>query len=587
MKIKPAALRTAFAMTAWSCAVCAAFAADVKGNASDSAFAPAVTDNSTLVLGVNFTKQQLFKIADNILGLVLKAPGADKQSIGEIQQKIEAFKRDPFAEAPQEAQDFLKECGLRDAWPRWGVLSMQGPLRISDSPDLGQMALAIAMDVDPARLITAIRKETSGDDDTVSFQKIPVAGEDAWRIVSSDSVIRDTMTAMNASLHMASLDGKLLLVATSSSALEKQIRLYREGKGRGDALCGFSAAEGELVHLNVSGVGDVLQEAMPPDAMSGTNEGFMEQVTPIVREIIFGLKTLSADIKVSKEGAFGPVVRLEAASETDAELIRTLMGAVLVIARTFASKAPDAPKEVVNALQGIHIGGLGNGIELRCDDALSILGGSLRPAVASAQLSAKTSAVAMNGRNIFVSITQANTEREAAGLTSVWPRTAVPDDADKDDIAGRAYQKSTDYFRDLLDMSNYGTDKWAPYVSGCDLDVFGKDLDLWCVAANVTDEMPDCIPVLISANFNPEMLPSKWDGSSDRKLPIGPAHGAAKSPWGDKAIVVVAKGGSVHVIKAKALSYKSLYGGQAFDLTDAEPPVVYLTPKGVRTTRSR
>ena len=60
MKIKSTARRAAFAMTAWSCAACAAFAADVKGNASDSAFVPAVTEDSTLVLGVNFTRQQLF-----------------------------------------------------------------------------------------------------------------------------------------------------------------------------------------------------------------------------------------------------------------------------------------------------------------------------------------------------------------------------------------------------------------------------------------------------------------------------------------------------------------------------------------------
>ena len=574
-------------MTAWSCAACAAFAADVKGNASDSAFAPAVTENSTLVLGVNFTRQQLFKIADDLLAQTVKTPGVDKQMIDEIQRKVEAFKRDPLAEAPQEARDLLEKCGLRDVWPRWGVLSVQGPLQLNDSPDLGQMALAIAIDVDLARVIAAVRKEIPEVDDTVSFRKISVAGENAWRIVSNDGDIRDSMKAMNASPHLASLDGKLLLVATSRSALEKQIRLYREGKGRSDASLGFSAADGEIMHLNVSGVGDAVRGTMPPDAMSGTDEGVMEQITSIVREIVFGLKTLSADIKMSKEGSLGLVMRLEAASENDAELIRTLMGAALVVARTFASKSPDTPKEVVDALKNIHIGGLKSGIELRCDNALSFFGGSLRPAVASAQLSAKTSAVAMNGRNIFVSITQANTEREAAGLASVWPRTTLPAGADKDDIAGRAYQKSTDYFRDLLDMSNYGTDKWAPYVSGCDLNVFGKDLDLWCVAANVTDEMPDCIPVLISANFNPELLPSKWDGSSNRKLTIDPAHGAAKSLWGDKAIVVIRKGGSTQVIKAKALSYKSLFGEEAFDLTNADPPVVYLTPNGIAAPAAR
>ena len=121
-------------MTAWSCAACAAFAADVKGNASDSVFAPAVTEDSTLVLGVNFTRQQLFKIADNLLAQTVKTPGVDKQMVDDIQRKIEAFKRDPLAEAPKEARDLLEKCGLRDVWPRWGVLSVQGPLQLNDSP---------------------------------------------------------------------------------------------------------------------------------------------------------------------------------------------------------------------------------------------------------------------------------------------------------------------------------------------------------------------------------------------------------------------------------------------------------------------
>ena len=419
MKIKSTARRAAFAMTAWSCAACAAFAADVKGNASDSAFAPAVTEDSTLVLGVNFTRQQLFKIADNLLAQTVKTPGVDKQMVDDIQRKIEAFKRDPLAEAPKEARDLLEKCGLRDVWPRWGVLSVQGPLQLNDSPDLGQMALAIAVDVDLARVITAVRKEIPEVNDTVSFRKISVAGENAWRILSKDGEIRDSMETMNASPHLASLDGKLLLVAASRSALEKQIRLYRKGKDRSDASLGFSAADGEIMHLNVSGVGDAVRGTMPPDAMSGTDEDVMEQIASIVKEIIFGLKTLSADIKMSKEGALGLVMRLEAASENDAELIRTLMGAALVVTRTLASKSPDTPKEAVDALKNIHIGGLNNGIELRCDNALSIFGGSLAPAVASAQLSAKTSSAAMNGRNIFVSITQVNTEREAAGLVSV------------------------------------------------------------------------------------------------------------------------------------------------------------------------
>jgi hypothetical protein len=127
---------------------------------------------------------------------------------------------------------------------------------------------------------------------------------------------------------------------------------------------------------------------------------------------------------------------------------------------------------------------------------------------------ASMSMMAMQGRNLFMGIVCANTDREAAGLPSLWPRTTALPDIGKDDVTGNAYLKSTVYFRDLFDMSNHGKADWNPYVS-CSMDVAGKDFDEWCVAANVTDEMPDYLPVLISANFNPELLPSKWDGTLD------------------------------------------------------------------------
>ena len=69
-------------------------------------------------------------------------------------------------------------------------------------------------------------------------------------------------------------------------------------------------------------------------------------------------------------------------------------------------------------------------------------------------------------------------------------------------------------------------------------------------------------------------------GGSEQ-LPIGPASGAAKSLFGDKAIVVVRKSGTVETFKKKYLTYDKLYKRQSFDLTNANPPLVYLTPAGV------
>ena len=137
---------------------------------------------------------------------------------------------------------------------------------------------------------------------------------------------------------------------------------------------------------------------------------------------------------------------------------------------------------------------------------LGILMGALFPAISSAMLSAQTSAVSMRGRNLFVGITQANTEREAAGLTSVWPKGATNKSDDSEDIAGMTFGTSTEYFKELFDIDGYGKDTWSPYVSGVDMNVLsgagvppfsGQQLDsknvMWVVAQGLTDEMEDAM----------------------------------------------------------------------------------------------
>ena len=89
---------------------------------------------------------------------------------------------------------------------------------------------------------------------------------------------------------------------------------------------------------------------------------------------------------------------------------------------------------------------------------LGILMGALFPAISSAMLSANTSAMSMRGRNLFVAITQANTEREGAGLQAVWPQdeTEGLDDDDKQLIGATT---TTDFFKYLFDFENKGTCK--------------------------------------------------------------------------------------------------------------------------------
>jgi len=214
---------------------------------------------------------------------------------------------------------------------------------------------------------------------------------------------------------------------------------------------------------------------------------------------------------------------------------------------------------------------------------LGILMGALFPAISSAMLSANTSAMSMKGRNLFVGITQANTEREAAGLTSVWPKSSEQVSDDTDDIAGQQFTDSAKYFEELFNIKKYGETDWAPYVSGIDIGVLsgsgvpaftggtslnGQNVG-WCVAKGITDEMEDIVPVLVTRNAQVDALPTaggSHDMSQDKtEVKIGKAGGGeSDTPFGNKAFIVIRKGGAAGVIKAKYNKLYLVYNRQSF-----------------------
>ncbi len=210
---------------------------------------------------------------------------------------------------------------------------------------------------------------------------------------------------------------------------------------------------------------------------------------------------------------------------------------------------------------------------------LGILMGALFPAITAAMLSANTSAMSMRGRNLFVGITQANTERESTGLPSVWPKDSSQLTADDQDIAGMpaAQATATVYFRILFDIENYGKDTWSPYLTGVDLAVlsgagvspfagtWSKDNIAWCVARGLTDEMEDVIPVLVTRNADVEAL-TPASGNNDMSKDHTPIKLGDEfaSPFANKAFVLVRKGGAAQVIKAKYAQKYLVFNKQSF-----------------------
>ena len=216
---------------------------------------------------------------------------------------------------------------------------------------------------------------------------------------------------------------------------------------------------------------------------------------------------------------------------------------------------------------------------------LGILMGALFPAISSAMLSANTAAMAMRGRNLFVAITQCNTDREAAGLAKIWP-TDDQDGYDGDDKTLVGQSSSSEYFRYLFDFDNKkNASAWKPYI---DVDIgvlsgggvpgagttFDKKNVAWLISKNVADEMADVVPVMVSRNVSHSELnsaiQSSVQGNETTEVPCGNGKGASDTPFGNKAWVLIRKGGASQVIKAKYSRIGVVFNQQGFDNSNLE-----------------
>jgi len=157
---------------------------------------------------------------------------------------------------------------------------------------------------------------------------------------------------------------------------------------------------------------------------------------------------------------------------------------------------------------------------------------ALFPAISNSVMRANMTAVGSRGRDIYVAITGANTEREPLGLPPVWPAdpglytNTVPDD-----IAGMNFTNSTDFFWILHDGLNLGTEEWSPYVAGFD---FGKlagagvpahsssgmllpKNNMWTIAKNISEDMEDVVPILVTRNLAAESMAARvTEGDRDK-----------------------------------------------------------------------
>ena len=222
-----------------------------------------------------------------------------------------------------------------------------------------------------------------------------------------------------------------------------------------------------------------------------------------------------------------------------------------------------------------------------------IFAAALFPAIANGVLQANMTAMSSRMWDIYIPIMSANAERAPLGLGSVWPKAGKKLE-EGDDIGQMRFENSSDYFTVLFDGERMGTPDWSPYLysecadySKCaGTGVPAKqgagrlmaENNAWTVIANVADDLPDGIPLIISRNVDPASL---IPGDGDLREQYVRLSGEFKTPFGNRGFVMVCKGSVIFRGKfgRHDASLATLYqGADVQKIRAALEKIEYLTP---------
>jgi hypothetical protein len=106
--------------------------------------------------------------------------------------------------------------------------------------------------------------------------------------------------------------------------------------------------------------------------------------------------------------------------------------------------------------------------------------------------------------------------------------------------------------------------------------------NMWTIAKNVRDDMNDMLPILITRNVDAASLPTKVSAhDGENRLSFDSDW---KTPFGDKALILIRKGGAIFKARGKYSTYHYVYQDKVFDtavdaqLGQTAPPLSYLAP---------
>lgn len=180
---------------------------------------------------------------------------------------------------------------------------------------------------------------------------------------------------------------------------------------------------------------------------------------------------------------------------------------------------------------------------------IALLAAILVPAVQNALLKGTITQTVSNGRSIYLSTFSKALDNVVIQDSSQvdWPQK----DSDDDDAV--LFQTSTEFFEYLVENEimnvpySFFAAKGVPAARGTDKADFDGENNAWNLTAGLNDSAPDGLPFLFTKNL--ENVSFDDEDVILRDKVTGPV------PFGDKAIVVVTKGGSGFSLQEEAITY--------------------------------
>lgn len=336
------------------------------GNPANKYAAPKIAEGA--ILAFEFDQRQIDKIQTAVVG----------------EEKGKALTKQTWESLPAELVEVIKAAGLENARARWGALSVGEPalkedMEIKEVPDA---AAAIAVDIDIEKAVAAVREQQKKEkDDDVQLVDVDVAGVKAWKVVDKDG----EFAKVKAEPCFTALDGKLFLVASNLAALEKQVKLYRDGTGASAAFANFALADGDLLRLSLKDIGARIKKAVPKPEESLK---LLTAFVPNGDKMLLGLGSLDFAATATADNGVALKLLLGAASEKDADQLRTLAKSGLMpltVQLKKAAKEKADAKRGLALVEGLKIGGSEGMFEANLVIPAAILKEYAQEAVAKAE----------------------------------------------------------------------------------------------------------------------------------------------------------------------------------------------------------